>query len=81
MKFALVALTLALFAAPAQAAWCCCEINPSSRKCCRQVMGADTFYSPKCGLISGQTCDVGSDWRKQEDYVNCCKRTRGGICF
>jgi hypothetical protein len=85
MKFSFfTALTLAAFTAQSQAKWCCCRgPDAGSESCCSKIMGSNTFYAPGCGLINGQTCDLGGDSWKQEQYMECCRYADGdrGMCF
>ncbi|KAG8714613.1 hypothetical protein FRC08_011688 [Ceratobasidium sp. 394] len=84
MKFTVVTFVIAaLFAQTTKALWCCCGLDKNSEACCKNVMGADTFYSPKCGLINGQTCDVGPGSDNIYEYRKCCEYREGHLadCF
>jgi hypothetical protein len=66
------------------ATWCCCALDKNSEACCKSVMGSDTFYAPKCGLINRQTCDIGGSPSKESDFRYCCdyrEGTASGDCF
>ncbi|ELU43036.1 hypothetical protein AG1IA_02934 [Rhizoctonia solani AG-1 IA] len=67
MRLKFVALALTFCAIPSHALWCCCsQVDESSKDCCHRLGKGETFYSPKCGLWNGQTCDVGPDYLDQE---------------
>jgi hypothetical protein len=82
MLFNLAALMLLV--AQTQAKWCCCRGEDAGTiNCCYRIEGRDTFYSLGCGLIDGQTCDLGPDGWKQERFKDCCflENGRHGKCF
>ncbi|KDN39059.1 hypothetical protein RSAG8_09095, partial [Rhizoctonia solani AG-8 WAC10335] len=82
MRLSVVAVTLALLFGQSQALWCCCsQLDETSRECCAK-QGQPTFYSPKCGLVNGQTCDLGSNGNFEE-FKYCCRYREGisGSCF
>ncbi|KAG8697050.1 hypothetical protein FRC08_006765 [Ceratobasidium sp. 394] len=84
MQVSRLIIVTILAATGADALHCCCSgEDVGSAMCCREVMGKGTFYSPRCGLIYGQTCDVGDSRGKQEHYKNCCIGFDGkpGSCF
>lgn len=84
MKFCFVATILFGLTTGANALWCCCALDKNSQACCQSVMGTDTFFSAKCGLINGQSCDVGGSPSLQDDYKYCCNYREGsgsGTCF
>lgn len=82
MKLSIIPILLAIFIAESQALWCCCsQLDETSQECCGK-QGQGTFYSPKCGMINGQTCDLGSTGR-YEEFKDCCAYREGirGSCF
>ncbi|KAH7325438.1 hypothetical protein B0J17DRAFT_225311 [Rhizoctonia solani] len=85
MQLLLPLITLAVFFSPGVLAnWCCCAKDHNSQDCCKQVTHSDTFYAPSCGLINGQTCDLGGDESKQMEYKQCCEHREGassGACW
>ncbi|ELU36742.1 hypothetical protein AG1IA_09229 [Rhizoctonia solani AG-1 IA] len=74
MKLSLTSVIITLLASQATALWCCCRgTDSSSRACCTHVMKQSTFYTPRCGWIFGQTCDVGPDEENAINYKECCR--------
>jgi hypothetical protein len=82
MRLSFAITVLAAFTTGAQALWCCCsQLDETSKVCCGK-QGQPTFYSPKCGLYNGQTCDLGGNGNF-EGFKDCCAYREGirGSCF
>ncbi|KAF8593286.1 hypothetical protein BDV93DRAFT_255146 [Ceratobasidium sp. AG-I] len=84
MKFVFSATIFIVLVNGANALWCCCALDKNSEACCKSVMGSGTFFAPSCGLVNGQTCDVGGSPSKLDDYKYCCNYREGsgsGTCW